>query len=72
VSDTLEDRVSLVTKDTQLLPKLPPAIVQAITDGKETITAAVAGGFDNYQAAAVAVDYSVRLPFLDCMRCEKG
>jgi hypothetical protein len=60
VTDTLENRVNLVSQDVKMLPKqLPPAITQAITDGKDTITSAASQGIDNYLPAAVAVDADI-------------
>ncbi|KAF8892585.1 hypothetical protein BD779DRAFT_1661291 [Infundibulicybe gibba] len=57
-SRTLEDRVTTVSKDIEMLPprlNLPPALSKAITDGKEALTAPVAEVFDNKQSTVGAL-----------------
>lgn len=61
IEGTLEARVKLVAKDTQVLPRLPQPVLNAITYGKETITMAISHEITSYQAPAVTAlaDYSV-------------
>ncbi|CAI7565821.1 unnamed protein product [Penicillium glandicola] len=61
ITKSLDDRVNLVKRDTQLLPALPANVQQAITDGKETITNAVSDGMDSFVNPVAATDYKVSM-----------
>lgn len=59
ITKSLDDRVNMVKQETELLPALPPAVQQAITEGKDKITDAVSDGLDDFVNPVAASDYEV-------------